>query len=121
MHLFTESYLLIELLSIDVLTKLLNNAYVQHLLESNDGHGSANSSGAFVCSETRWTFKKMEALLRANESMIEATSKVKKQKVQHAGVGHMECIATRLWELQKDLRKNYDDTGLSTIEVEVVI
>ena len=61
----------------------------------------------------------MEAILKANESMIEATSKVKKQKVQQASLSHMECVAMRLWDVQKDLRKNYDDAGLSAIEVEV--
>lgn len=61
----------------------------------------------------------MEAILKANESMIEATSKVKKQKVQQVSLSHMECVAMRLWDVQKDLRKNYDDAGLSAIEVEV--
>ncbi len=61
----------------------------------------------------------MEALLKANDSMIEATSKVKKQKVQQSSLSHMECVAMRLWDVQKDLRKNYDDAGLSAIEVEV--
>lgn len=63
----------------------------------------------------------MEEILKANDSMIEATSKVKKQKVQQATMSHMECVAMRLWDVQKDLRKNYDDAGLSAIEVEVAL
>ena len=66
----------------------------------------------------------MEALLKANNAMIEATAKLqKKQKIQHGagsqGSPYFETIATKLHEIQKDLRKNYSDAQLDVIEVEV--
>lgn len=62
----------------------------------------------------------MEALLKANNSMIEATSRVqKKQKVQPVGAPYFETVAMRLLDVQKDLRKNYDDAALAQIEIEV--
>ena len=52
--------------------------------------------------------------------MIEAISGVqKKQKVQPVGVPYFDAVETRLLDVQKDLRKNYDDAALAQIEIEV--
>jgi hypothetical protein len=43
----------------------------------------------------------------------------KKQKVQQVGTPYFETVAMRLLDVQKDLRKNYDDAALAQIEIEV--
>lgn len=64
----------------------------------------------------------MEALLKANDSMIEATTRVqKKQKVQSEGSPIFETVAMRLYEVHKDLSKNYKGSALELIEIEIRI
>jgi hypothetical protein len=65
----------------------------------------------------------MQALLKANDSMIEAATKLqaKKPKLQAEGGGakYFETVAMKLHEMQHDIRNNYDDAGIENIEVEV--
>ena len=66
----------------------------------------------------------IENLLRANDGMIQvAQNAQKKQKTSQSGGGapYFETIAMQLLEHQRDLRKNFDDSQLNNIEVEVVI
>jgi hypothetical protein len=62
----------------------------------------------------------MQALLKANDSMIEAATKLqaKKPKLQAEG-GYFETVAMKLHEMQHAIRNNYDDAGIENIEVEV--
>lgn len=63
------------------------------------------------------------SMLKANDGMIEVVRNAqKKQKTQHiSGASpYFETIAMKLWEQQRDLRKNYDDAKLETIEIEVI-
>ena len=62
-------------------------------------------------------------LIRANDSMINATTQVqKRQKTQggNGGAPFFETIAMKLLEQQRELRKSYDDAKLELIEIEVV-
>jgi hypothetical protein len=64
---------------------------------------------------------KLQGILKANDSMVSAASNVqKRQKTQVTGASaYFETIAMKLLEVQRDLRKNYDDSRLEVIEVEV--
>lgn len=64
----------------------------------------------------------LKDLYKANDGMIQIAQNVqKRQKVNESSGGKpfFETIAMKLWEQQRELRKNYDDTQLEAIEVEV--
>jgi hypothetical protein len=64
----------------------------------------------------------LQGILKANDSMVSAAANVqKRQKTQGGASPYFETVAMKLLEVQRDLRKNYDDSRLEVIEVEVIL
>jgi hypothetical protein len=64
----------------------------------------------------------LKDLFKSNDNMIKVAQEAnKKQRVQSSGGGspYFETIAMKLLEQQRELRKNYTDTQLELLEVEV--